>query len=252
MNGSDERISRIEECLAAIERALGLQTPGNQRQIPVTPLSSAEHVSPPPAPASPPTYPVSSPRMSTATSVLGWGGMAAFVLASAYLIRLAIDADWLTPKRQVGLAAMFGMVLTGTGFVLREKYSRYASLLPACGIVVLFLTNYGAHLYHRIIGPLPATVGVVVISLGALALGRVFKEEWYALFAVVGSYTGPRSVCHLKTAYTALGTVDRLRKHGVAVNSVCHSAECHAGGNSGWTFHRDGLCCCCPAACRIS
>src|SRR2546430_4222440 len=58
-------------------------------------------------------------------------------------------------RSQVGLAAMFGMVLIGTGFVLREKYLRYASLLPACGIVVLFLTNYGAHLYHRIIGPLP-------------------------------------------------------------------------------------------------
>lgn len=200
MNGSDERISRIEERLAAIESALGLQTPGNQRQIPVTSLSSAEHVSPPPAPESPPTYPVSSPRTPMATSVLGWGGMAAFVLASAYLIRLAIDADWLTPERQVGLAAMFGMVLIGTGFVLREKYSRYASLLPACGIVVLFLTNYGAHLYHRIIGPLPATVGVVVISLGALALGRVFKEEWYALFAVVGSYTGPLLLPHMHTA----------------------------------------------------
>jgi hypothetical protein len=101
--------------------------------------------------------------------------MAAFVLASAYLIRLAIDADWLTPERQVGLAAMFGMVLIGIGFVLQEKYSRYASLLPACGIVVLFLTNYGAHLYHRIIGPLPATVGVVVIRRCKLISGSFFR-----------------------------------------------------------------------------
>ena len=201
MSNGEERFVRIEERLAAIERALRLQPSRDPRPSPppvVSPSDTFQPASQAPKASSPSL--LQPPPTSAATSILGWGGMAAFVLATAYLIRLAMDAGWLTPTRQVGLAAIFGLALIASGFVLQRRYARYASLLPGCGIVVLFLTNYGAHLYHHLIGALPATVGVIVISLGALVLGRIFKEEWYALFAVLGSYTGPLLLPHLHAA----------------------------------------------------
>ena len=54
-------------------------------------------------------------RPALATSILGWGGALALVLAAAYLIRLAIDTGWLTPVRQVGLAAIAGLALIAAG-----------------------------------------------------------------------------------------------------------------------------------------
>ena len=189
MTAHDDRLRRIEDRLTAIEQRLAFP------QLPqATPL-------PPPAatPLAAPTPPqptAARPETRTgigisATTVLGWGGVAALVLATAYLIRLAIDSGWLTPVRQVGIAGVFGVGLIATGLLLRDSLRRYGSLLPAGGIAVLFLTVYGAHLYHKLIGPIPATVGVIVICLGALALREHYKTELYTFFAVVGSLTGP-------------------------------------------------------------
>jgi uncharacterized membrane protein len=130
--------------------------------------------------------------------------MAALTLAAAYLVRLAITAGWLTPVRQVMLTAVLGLTLIGLGFSVRRSNPRYAGLLPGCGVVVLFLADYGAHLYHKLIGPLPATAGVVIICLLALALGRIFAADFYALFAAIGSYSSPILLANLREAPTDL------------------------------------------------
>jgi uncharacterized membrane protein len=127
----------------------------------------------------------------SATTVLGWGGVAALVLAAAYLIRLAIDSGFLTPERQVAMAGTFGVGLIVTGLLMRDSFRRYGSLLPAGGVAVLFLTVYGAHLYHKLITAPTAAVGVIAICLIALALREFYKNELYTFFAVIGSYTGP-------------------------------------------------------------
>jgi uncharacterized membrane protein len=125
------------------------------------------------------------------TQILGWSGAAALVLAAVYFIRLAIDAGWLTPERQVGLAALGGMALIAVGLVLRKANRGYASLLPAAGIVILFATVFGAHLYYGFIEALLATGCVFAICIVTLWLGRVFDNGVYVLFAVVGAYLTP-------------------------------------------------------------
>ncbi len=188
----DDRLRRIEERLSAIEARLStaqpaLSTPPQPSQAPIpTPLPSIER----PLPRLARPEPRTGEGLS-ATTVLGWGGVGALILATAYLIRLAIDSGWLTPVRQVGMAGVFGIGLIATGLLLRDSYRRYGSLLPAGGIAILFLTIYGAHLYHQLIGPVPATVGIIAICLGALALREQYKTELYTFFAVVGSFTGP-------------------------------------------------------------
>lgn len=192
MSESDDRLRRIEERLAVIESRLSIERP-----VPKAPAPSSPTVDATPLPVTPERNPtLSRSQQSTgigisATTVMGWGGVAALVLATAYLIRLAIDSGWLTPVRQVGIAGVFGIGLIATGLLLRDSFRRYGSLLPAGGIAVLFLTVYGAHLYHKLIGPVPATVGIIAICLGALALREHYKTELYTFFAVVGSFTGP-------------------------------------------------------------
>ncbi|MDP1995934.1 MAG: DUF2339 domain-containing protein, partial [Gallionella sp.] len=128
---------------------------------------------------------------ASVTNILGWAGATALVLASVYLVVLAIDAGWLTPVRQVMLSVLGGFVCIGIGLMLRDKDMHYASLLPAAGIVVLFLSMYGAHNYYHMIDTIFATSGIIAICLIALWLNRLFLSELYALFAVVGSYTAP-------------------------------------------------------------
>ena len=78
----------------------------------------------PAAPAPAPRAARPADGTSLATSILGWGGALALVLAASYLVRLAIDAGWLTPMRQVALAGMAGLGLIGAGFWLRRADRR--------------------------------------------------------------------------------------------------------------------------------
>jgi len=183
-----ERLTRIETRLARLEARLG--TPST---APVPSVSPFLAQAPKPAPATKPA-PVSvqaEGHPSLVTSILGWGGAIALVLAASYLIRLAIDTGWLTPMRQIAFAVVGGLLLIGVGFVLRESERHYASLPAAAGLVILFLSVYGAHLYYGLIGPEAAAAAVVALSAGSLLLSRLFASDLYTLFAVVGSYAAP-------------------------------------------------------------
>jgi uncharacterized membrane protein len=193
----DKRVRRLEQI---VEQQLG-----KSRVVPsnTSTQSAATAESVAPAPAVPkglqtagavtrPSSAASGERSPVpVTQILGWSGAAALVLAAVYFIRLAIDSGWLTPERQVGLAALSGVGLIWIGLALRKANRSYASLLPAAGIVILFATVFGAHIYYEFIGALLATGCVVAICIVTLWLGRVFDNYLYVLFAVVGAYLTP-------------------------------------------------------------
>lgn len=206
------RLAALEQRLAAIEARVGIG------------FAWPAKMGLPPAPPAPPPGPPADPRPalsagspgarvdaestrrtrsagrapqasgdpgSRVTNVLGWGGGVAFVLAAAYLIRLGIDNGWLTPTVQVATAAVAGLLLAGAGFALRGRDERYAGYLPACGVAILFLAIYGAHLLYGLIGARSAALDVVCVCALSLWLCRAFRSDLYALFAVAGSYSAP-------------------------------------------------------------
>jgi uncharacterized membrane protein len=199
----EERLEQVEARLARIEQLLPAIPATRHAEADTTgQVADAAAMEPvqgsrPPVTAPPLTRKMSDPSYRsvshslTVTQILGWTGATALVLAVAYLIRLALDAGWLTPERQLGLAVLSGFALIAAGLKLRAADRQYASLLPAGGLVVLFLSIYGAHLYYHFIGAPMATGAVIVTCLAALWLGRLFESELYGLFAVLGSYSAP-------------------------------------------------------------
>lgn len=193
----DKRVRRLEQIM---ERQFGEAPASPAKPADETPQARGIETPRPAVPAglrmaqssTPASARVGEPRNPVAvTQVLGWSGAAALVLAAVYFIRLAVDAGWLTPERQVGLAAACGVGLIWFGFVLRNANRNYASLLPAAGIVILFAAVFGAHLYYGFIAAPLATGCVAAICLVTLWLGRVFDNNLYVLFAVVGAYLTP-------------------------------------------------------------
>jgi hypothetical protein len=198
----EKRFAKVEWRLARIESQLA-------RSAGAAPAAGAK----PAAPKAPPPKPDSGERPSLVTSILGWGGAVALVLAAAYLIRLAIESGWLTPVRQVALAAISGLAMIAAGLLLRNVNRQYAGLLPAGGVVILFLSIYGAHLFYGFVAAAPATVAVIVVCLMSLWLCRTFESDLYALFAVAGSYSAPLliagapSITDLVIYFSAWGVV---------------------------------------------
>lgn len=189
MSGLSEQLERIERRLAALE-SMVLPPPPDPDPPPSTPSAT---------PGAPSMHSETSaraeflrpPSTSFITNILGWGGAAALVLAASYLIKLVYDSGWLTPVRQVGLAAALGAGLVVAGFPLRRTYARYAGYLPAAGVGALFITVYGAQLYHHLIGVPAAMAAVIAVCLLSLWLCTEFEGDLYALFAVAGSYSAP-------------------------------------------------------------
>ena len=184
----EARVRRLEALLTSPPSP---QEPGEfifLDPMPTAPPRPAATVRPRPLPRPVPRSTI--PQLNV-TQLLGWAGVTALVLAVAYLIKLGVDLGWLTPARQIMLAIVGGAALIGSGIALRAADRHYASLLPAGGVVILFLATYGAHLYYRLI-PYPAALaGIGTICLLALWLCHLFESELYAFFAVVGSYSAP-------------------------------------------------------------
>ena len=195
------RLDEIEKRLAAIE------SQNSKRTQPASVSAPAAIV------AAPPPKPEPAGRPLLVTSILGWGGAVALVLAAAYLIRLAVESGWLTPMRQVAFAATSGLVMIGAGFYLRSVNRQYAGLLPAGGVAILFLSIYGAHLFYGFLQSTPAAVAVILVCLVSLWLCRAFASDLYALFAVAGSYSAPvlihgaPSIIDLVIYFSAWGVV---------------------------------------------
>ena len=186
----ETRLALIEARLARLEAKLALPKMGPQPDAPQPAITQSPSASlAKPARATRSTH--TSSENSSITTLLGWSGAAALVMAAVYLIRLALDSGWLTPERQVGLAVVGGFALIGIGLALRHANRQYASLLPAGGIVTLFLAVYSAHMFYGMLSPHGAIAGVALICMLSLWLCRVFESELYALFAVVGSYAAP-------------------------------------------------------------
>ena len=205
MKTLEERLEQVEARLERMERLLPVMPVARsgepETSLPPAPPDTHERkwVAMSPTPVltrarkpTDPNYGSANARDSlSVTQILGWTGATALVLAAVYLIRLALDAGWLTPGRQLGLAVLSGFALIGAGLKLRVADRQYASLLPAGGLVILFLSIYGAHLYYHFIGASMATGAVILTCLVALWLGRLFESELYGLFAVLGSYSAP-------------------------------------------------------------
>ena len=204
-NEVEQRFAGIEARLARIESRLPERTTSAVTAEPTGPVEAA---APPAARQAPEGRPL------LVTSILGWGGAVALVLAAAYLIRLAVETGWLTPVRQVALAAISGFAMIAAGFALRGTNRQYAGLLPAGGVAILFLSIYGAHLFYGFLGVAPAALSVVLVCLLSLWLCRQFQSDLYALFAVAGSYSAPLlisglpgSIADLVIYFSAWGVV---------------------------------------------
>ncbi len=169
----EQRIETLENRIALLERKAGV-APKPENAPPPKPLA-------PPAPAA----------EKSSGQLLGIIGVICFVFAAVYIVKLAIDSGWLTPARQIACAGALGLTLIGCGFLFKDRDREYFSYLPAAGIVILFLTVFGATNYYHLIPAQVAAIASVIISAICLFLYQEFKFGIYQVIASVGAYVMP-------------------------------------------------------------
>lgn len=128
---------------------------------------------------------------ATAGSWLTSIAIICFIGAAAVLIRLAMETGWLTPERQMGLAALIGLGLAGAGLAFGNTQNPHVNLLPGAGINILFLTSFAA---HRLYGLIPGEIAVAITSVFSgicLWLYTELEQDLYAVTAAFGAFVIP-------------------------------------------------------------
>jgi uncharacterized membrane protein len=193
---------RLARRTAALEREAGLAVgpaapardpPFDERPPPARVVRSAPAEADPqrPAPAvappeePPPGPPPAAPAPALMESLGGlferfvggrlliWAGGIALAVAGLFLVRFSIQIGLITPPVQMGLAALFGLLLLALGEYARSRPGavpdlRVAQALVGAAILVLYATAYGSYIVHHLIGR--GTASGLLSMMTALAL----------------------------------------------------------------------------------
>ena len=186
-----EQIKQLETRLLHLEKILGVAKTSAQTS------PSPAPVSPSPTPEShkelPPRDAAILQRKSAMDnmSFIGTAGIIFIVLAALYLVKLAVEAGWLTPFRQLVLAAALGVSLIVAGFKIKIKDREYLSYLPAAGCVILFLTALGGCLIHKLYDPLLSLLLSGLVSVACVLIYDRLLLFPYLLLSTIGAYLVP-------------------------------------------------------------
>lgn len=122
------------------------------------------------------------------SSVLGLIGIIFVVLAGVFFIKISIDSGWLTPIRQILIAAGTGLTFFFIPQLFSKAAKEYGSLLAGAGVTILHLTWIGAYSYHQILGAVPALVCASLIGVFAVMANFDKGNKLFLLVAMAGTY----------------------------------------------------------------
>jgi uncharacterized membrane protein len=159
-----------------------------------------------------------------------WVGGVALAVAGVLLVRYSIQIGLITPSVQMGMAALFGLLLLGLGELARSRPDwaldrRVAQALVGAGIFVLYATAYGSLILHHLIGNGTA-FGLMVMVTGAALILSLRHGAPSAVMGLVGGFLTPMLVG--ERSETAIPLLTYLALLDVALFTLA--------GRRGWTW----------------
>lgn len=195
----EDVLKNFDTRLAALERQLRQLTDSVQTQNPQT--SPVEKVDRPPNPM-PSSFSTHTPLTSLpktsvvkadspsfdSSSMLGIIGIIFVILAGIFFIKITIDSGWLTPMRQILLAAGTGLAFFLAPQLFSKAEREYGALLAGAGITILHLTWLGAYFFHHILNANSALICATLVGLFSVLANFDKGNRIYLLMAMAGTY----------------------------------------------------------------
>lgn len=154
----EDVLKDFEGRLGAIERQLRQllasapiqtsQTPQTDKSDETIGQTSSSYATPAPPIANLPksVARAESPTLDS-SSMLGVIGIIFVILSGIFFIKITIDSGWLTPVRQILLAAGTGLVFLFAPQFFPKAEKEYGALLAGAGTTILHLTWLGAYFF---------------------------------------------------------------------------------------------------------
>lgn len=189
------------------------------RPIPPTPRPT-----PPPAPQKSKSFFERYPDLEKfiGENLINKIGIVILVLGIAYLVKYAIDKNWINEVGRVAIGILSAGGLLGLAHKLRKDYKPFSSVLIGGGLAILYFTF--ALAYHTEGYPLyqqqTATFIILIfVTLFAVFLSVLYDRMEIAILAILGGFCAPMMVSNGSGNYIVLFSYMMLLNVGMLVLS---------------------------------
>jgi uncharacterized membrane protein len=213
------RIRGLEQRIAQLEAAM-LRTPAPPPVAIPAPTAAPEPVAaaPTPEPTPAPTFvPVEPPPSREHLElVIGrrWIGLVAIaliVVSVAFFLKYAFENRWIGELGRVTLGVAAGLTLVWAGYKRHGRDAlralRYLSeVLTGGGIVILYLSVYGAFAYYHLVDQRTAFIFLAILVAEAHLLAMRYDARSIAVLALTGGFLVPLLLSTGRDQYGVLFT----------------------------------------------
>lgn len=215
IGGLKRRLARLERAVSELQ---ALET-GLRTREPLAPLAkpAAELQTPPLAGMEAAAEPFVAAELAEAAlerrdwetlvggRALGWLAVVVLLFATSFFLKYAFENQWIGPIGRVSLGVLAGTALAIAGRQYdRRGWRIFSQMLTAGGVVLLYLSTYGAFGFYHLIGQRGASLmlALIVTESGLLALR--YEAPAIALMAVIGGLLTPLLMHADRDQYAAL------------------------------------------------
>lgn len=186
MRDLSTRISALERRLANGElRPVAMAAPTGSVPATAAPMTQ-------PAPEEQPVGSLHAPVSSmSAAQWVGGVGILALLFGFAFFFKFAIDQGWITEWARIGTGVVVGALFIVLAELWRTRFAKYAEVLSAGGLGVLYFTIHAAYSFYHKIDPSVGLLCLIVITITALVLAMRHSSKVLGLLGLAGAYISP-------------------------------------------------------------
>lgn len=123
---------------------------------------------------------------------LGWVAVILILFAAAFFLKYAFDNRWIGELGRVAIGVTAGVGMTAMGFkYYRRGWRVFSQILTAGGVVLLYLSVYGAFGYYHLATQKAAFAFLAILVAEAAGLALLYDAPAIAIMALVGGFLTP-------------------------------------------------------------
>ena len=212
------RTGKIRDLEARLARLEGMLRPA----VATLPVKAPEPVAPPPASTPIPESIAVTPQPSEHLElVIGrrWIGLVAIaliVVAPAFFLKYAFENRWIGELGRVTMGVVAGLTMVWGGYKRHRRRWRYLSeVLTGGGIILLYLSVYGAFAYYHLVDQTSAFIFLAILVALAHLLAMAYDAPSIAILALAGGFLVPLLLSTGRDQYRVLFTYIGILDLGV-------------------------------------
>nr|WP_232369246.1 DUF2339 domain-containing protein [Leptospira abararensis] len=133
-------------------------------------------------------------------------GVFSLLLASIWFFYLAIEEYWINESVRIWIGLVSAIPILLYGYRVRNTRPYLSPSLMGLGIAVLFSAYYSGYLWYDLYSTETCFVGLLILSLTAVAIAHAEKSEVLFGFAALGAFSVPLLLSTGQNSYPFLFT----------------------------------------------